>query len=335
VRSSSRLVIVLLGGFLALVGRPADAGSVFFFSTGAPNNQMAMASRPGVGGKLEIEAADDFLTTAQTSIMSATFTGVIVPSGQAAPTIGEVDVEIYRVFPNDSNTVRTPAVPTRANSPSDVAFASKSTSDASLSFSTTTLSPSFSVLNSVLNGINKSPNQTTNGEGPVTGAEVTFNITFTAAFSLPTDHYFFIPQVQVTGGEFYWLSAERPITTGTPFSPDLQTWIRNADLDPDWLRVGTDIVGGATPPTFNGAFTLTGVVGSTPTPTLTSTPTLTPTATFTATPTVAPTATPTVTPTAGSRGSVASIPALGRPGLALLTLLLAASALALMIGRRS
>ena len=31
-------------------------------------------------------------------------------------------------------------------------------------------------------------------------------------------------------------------------------------LDPDWLRIGTDIVGGDTPPTFNMAFTLQGTV---------------------------------------------------------------------------
>jgi len=35
----------------------------------------------------------------------------------------------------------------------------------------------------------------------------------------------------------------------------LQTWIRNASLEPDWLRVGTDIIGGTT---FNAAFALTG-----------------------------------------------------------------------------
>ena len=29
-------------------------------------------------------------------------------------------------------------------------------------------------------------------------------------------------------------------------------------LDPDWLRVGMDIVGGTTPPTFNTAFALDG-----------------------------------------------------------------------------
>ena len=32
-------------------------------------------------------------------------------------------------------------------------------------------------------------------------------------------------------------------------------WIRNSNLDPDWLRVGTDIVGGTT---FNGTFSLIG-----------------------------------------------------------------------------
>jgi PEP-CTERM motif len=35
----------------------------------------------------------------------------------------------------------------------------------------------------------------------------------------------------------------------------LQSWTRDAFLDPDWLRVGTDIVGAGT---FNEAFTLTG-----------------------------------------------------------------------------
>ncbi len=51
------------------------------------------------------------------------------------------------------------------------------------------------------------------------------------------------------------LAGERPIVTGTPITPDLQTWIRNASLDPDWLRAGTDVVGAGT---FNGAFTLSG-----------------------------------------------------------------------------
>jgi hypothetical protein len=130
----------------------------------------------------------------------------------------------------------------------------------SLTFTTTTLSNGFTAANSVLNGINPKPNQTTLGEGPVTGQEVLFTVTFLTPISLTADHYFFVPQVQVTGGEFYWLSSVRPIVApGTPFLPDLQSWTRNVDLDPDWLRVGTDIVGGNPAPTFNAAFTLSSV----------------------------------------------------------------------------
>jgi hypothetical protein len=35
----------------------------------------------------------------------------------------------------------------------------------------------------------------------------------------------------------------------------------NENLQPDWLRVGTDIVGGTPAPTFNAAFTLAGISG--------------------------------------------------------------------------
>jgi hypothetical protein len=52
-----------------------------------------------------------------------------------------------------------------------------------------------------------------------------------------------------------WLSAVR---NPTLFTPNLQAWIRNANLDPDWLRIGTDIIGGNPPPTFDMAFSLTG-----------------------------------------------------------------------------
>jgi hypothetical protein len=97
------------------------------------------------------------------------------------------------------------------------------------------------------------------GEGPVTGQEVLFTVVFSTPFDLPADHYFFVPQVSLTAGDFYWLSAQRPILPGggnTPISPDLQAWIRNTNLDPDWLRIGTDIVGGGSQ--FNMAFALQG-----------------------------------------------------------------------------
>ena len=65
----------------------------------------------------------------------------------------------------------------------------------------------------------------------------------------------------LSSGQFFWLSASRPISGSgtTPFLPDLQAWTRDEALDPDWLRVGTDIVGGGTiAPQFNAAFSLSG-----------------------------------------------------------------------------
>jgi len=169
---------------------------------------------------------------------------------------------MYRVFPKDSDTVRVPKMPTRTNSPSDVAFASKDAAGGDLAFATSTLNASFTVLNSVQQGgILAFPNQKTGGDGPLTGLEVQFNVAFTTPFDLPADHYFFVPQVALDdGAQFYWLSASRPISGAgtTPFAPDLQAWTRDAGLDPDWLRVGTDIVGDGT--TFNAAFSLTGSV---------------------------------------------------------------------------
>ena len=102
--------------------------------------------------------------------------------------------------------------------------------------------------------------------------------TSTPPFGLPADHYFFRPGVEVAGGDFLSLSSPRPIVApGTPFMGDLQAWIRNSDLNPDWLRIGTDIIGGTTPPTFNMAFSLSGEIAQaeTPTPTATSQPTAT------------------------------------------------------------
>jgi len=98
------------------------------------------------------------------------------------------------------------------------------------------------------------------GDGPVSGQEVVFSVTFTSPITLDPDHYFFVPQVELSDGLFLWLSAPRPIVPpGTPFPAgftDLQTWVRDQALQPDWLRVGTDIVGGTNPPTFNASFSL-------------------------------------------------------------------------------
>ena len=261
-RSNVLISAICMGSLLA-VAVPANASS-FNFSTGDPDGKMATASRTGPG--FEIESGDDFALLAQTLIKNATFTG-LVPTGA---NVSNVTVEIYRVFPNDSDVGRTSGapvfsttqVPTRVNSPSDGAFDSRS-SGTGLSFSTNVLAGSFTALNSLQpGGIHPDPGFHTSGDGPVTGQEVRFTVNFTTPFNLPADHYFFVPQVQLDTGDFLWLSAPRPIVApGTPFPPgvtDLQAWARDEFLDPDWLRIGTDIVGGTPAPTFNLAFSLEG-----------------------------------------------------------------------------
>ena len=110
-------------------------------------------------------------------------------------------------------------------------------------------------------GINPLPGILTNGNGAVTGQEVEFHVTFADPFTLPADHYFFVPQVQLDDGDFLWLSAAKPISGGTgPFVGDLQSWTRDdsdGGIEPDWLRIGTDITDQGP---FNAAFSLSGSV---------------------------------------------------------------------------
>jgi hypothetical protein len=95
---------------VALLAAPSSAGS-FFFSTGDPDGKMATASRPSSAGKIEIESADDFVLTSPTKLTSATLTGLL-PTGAPLSDVVDVRIEIYRVFPNDSDVNRTSGPPT-------------------------------------------------------------------------------------------------------------------------------------------------------------------------------------------------------------------------------
>jgi hypothetical protein len=247
-----RLNTRLFATLVLTLGLAAPAvADPFLFTTGNADGRMATASRPQSGDKIEIESADDFVLSSHTVLYGAVFTGLL-PSG--VRDIGIVKVQIYRVFPNDSDTSRTPNVPTRTNSPADVemAEATRTTEDGSLMFISNMLQEQFQVGNSVINGISSAPNQNTGGDGPTSGDLTQFAVLFASPIDLPADHYFFVPEVEVTGdqGDFLWASAAHPQFTG-----DSQMWIRNSNLDPDWLRVGTDIAGGTT---FNGCFSLIG-----------------------------------------------------------------------------
>jgi hypothetical protein len=255
IRLSQFLVVLALT--LLFVGRASADGVVV--NTGNPDGLMATASRPSSAGKVEIETADDFVLTQDTKITGGTFIGLLV----GASNIQNVTIEFYHVFPADSSNPPDNRVPKRQNSPSDVEFDSRSESSGNLSVAGTPLNPTFTAANSVLNGIHPIPNFFTGGEGSVTGQEVQFSFSIDPE-TLPAGQYFFVPQVQLQTGDFYWLSAPNPIVPpGTPFSPDLQTWIRNSDLNPDWLRVGTDITRQGP---FNAAFSLSGETTSSTVP---------------------------------------------------------------------
>jgi hypothetical protein len=245
--------------------------STFAFSTGAPDGKIATISEPANAhdSQVEFESADDFVLSKETVIDNASFTGLL--TGGATPKdVSNVVVEIYRVFSLDSDLTRTPKVPTRANSPSDVAFQSRDSANKELNFHAEVLKTKFTALASVSSPAKISVNS--GGNGPVTGEEVEFDVNFrNHPLDLPAGHYFFVPQVGLSakapaGSDFLWLSAPKPIVPpGTAFPPgatDLQSWMRDdPPLAPDWLRIGTDIIKQGTPPTFttyNASFEVSG-----------------------------------------------------------------------------
>ena len=218
---------VLVTGVTLALSTPASATSILYsnLNVNMPN-AMATASRPEpASGGLEIESADDFIL----NIASRSLRPVSSVLSQSAP-----------MSMNEPRNLS--SLPQRQPESSK----SCSGSDAS----------EFAVGRRVCRerrGVNHrdrpgsqlhgdefraernhcSMTPMTGGDGPVTGQEVRFDVVFLNPFVLPADHYFFVPQVGLTSGNFFWLSAARPIPNGspnTPINPDLQEWIRNGKI---------------------------------------------------------------------------------------------------------
>jgi hypothetical protein len=242
-RLINRFLATMAG--MLLLAAPALA-DYFLFTTGDPDGRLGAAIRVETENQIEIESADDFVLTRETILWHAGFRGLL-PSTSDLSDIQTVVVEIYRIFPLDSDTERTIQVPTRMNSPSDVAFLERESFEGELIFDVTLVNPYSGVDNSVVDNLAVGAG----GEGAVAGQDVQIDVYFQLPINLPPGHYFFVPQVGLASERtFLWLSAPHPQFTG-----DLQMWIRNSNLDPDWLRVGADIIGGTT---FNGSFILEG-----------------------------------------------------------------------------
>ena len=245
-----KLLIVILSA-LMLVAMPLWADT-FFFETGSPDGKLGALSRRPTPGKVETETADDFALAETTVIKTAVITGLI-PLGTPLENIKDVEVEVYHVFPADSDQQRVINVPSRINSPSDLEIdtATRARTENTLAIFPRVLNPSFTAAATVVNKITPAA-----GLDPAfTGEEVEITITFTNPIVLPSGQYFFRPEVSLTSGDFLYLSGPRPVAGPTP---DRQAWIRTSTLAPDWLRIGTDIIGGVAPPTFNMSFSLAG-----------------------------------------------------------------------------
>src|SRR5204862_6921257 len=99
--------LILLVLFSASFVAARINGQTFTYNNDFPNDQIGTASRPESAGKIEIESADDVLTTSNpTRSTGATCTGLI----PASATIHDARMELYRVFPHASDTARTPNV---------------------------------------------------------------------------------------------------------------------------------------------------------------------------------------------------------------------------------
>jgi hypothetical protein len=149
--------------FAAVVMPLPAAADAFVFSTGNPDGRMATATRPESAGKFEIGRT----------------------SGPP--------------------TFSTPNVPTRVNSPFDVAFQQFSAGrvGSSPGLAAVVLQSTFTANNSVQpGGIHPLPGVFTGGNGPVTGEETLIAVNPTTPFDLPAGHYFFVPQVELSTGDF-------------------------------------------------------------------------------------------------------------------------------------
>src|SRR5262249_50868547 len=151
--------------------------TAFAFHTGAPDGRIATISEPpnAHNSQVEFESADDFVLPTATRIDNASFTGLLT-GGATLNDVSNVFITIYLVFPNDSDTTRTPNVPTRNNSPADNEIENRDSAALDLFFQAQVLSDSFNVQNSVSSADKISVRS--GGNGSVTGEEVQFAMKF-------------------------------------------------------------------------------------------------------------------------------------------------------------
>jgi len=262
--SFSFLAIVL---FAFAVPSRAD---LILWDTLTPSGALATTSQGNAA--IPSETADDFFFLSSTApafrLDRITINGLF---SNPSAVITNVHVELYRVFPRDSNTTRTPVV-SRVNGPSDDDFAAFDSTQGSLSFTTRNLG-SFAVAQTITPGSATQFGAVGPGlTGNLREIDITLTspiVLFPAASAIPNDpnHYFLAVTVDTSLGDYYWVAGQRPPAV-FPGSGDLQSWIRTTPFEPDWKRVG-EVINPAAPlaSTFNSSFRLRGEIAAVPEPT--------------------------------------------------------------------
>ena len=256
-----------------LLAAPEVAKAFTLWDTLEAGNDIAFLSQITGSGNPKPEAADDFIVNDPTRVSRLSLLAVLVnPSSDPFRGVEELEVEVFNLYPLDSDLSRVPAT-NRDGGPADDDFIEleDEPDGTELQYSVTVLDDAFSVDTTIgmVDGVPPIPG---GGlpieEAGITGELVQIDVTFPEPFDLAPGRYWLELTAEMENdGLFYWAQGTRPPISPTDPAIDDQTWYRTKrganTLDVDWVRVanvlGDDIFGDPIEtPAFNAAFQIHG-----------------------------------------------------------------------------
>ena len=264
--SHARFVIPLsMLGCLPAMPAAALLPAVYSFSTGDPDGKIATASRPE---STENSRSSPRMISCSptTSITSATFTGLVPGGGERPPTSSSRSIAYFPRLgcrPHQRvAAVLDVEVPTRVNSPSDVAFLEADSATGGLVLDQGARGDLHRKQLGETGGIYPEPESDTGGNGAVTGEEVRFDRELHRRLAPPRQPLFLRASGRAGQRQFLLaVGAEADRLAGTPFPPgftDLQSWTRDDSARSRLAAHRHGHRGRRPAPTFNAAFSLAG-----------------------------------------------------------------------------
>jgi hypothetical protein len=278
-----RTTAVIAGLVAAVSATPLTAHAVTLWNTlidPAATGQIGFLSQQN--SQPETEAIDDFVINPAAFPSGFTVNRVRAQALLTDPNaqITNLTVELYRTFPVDSNTTRSPQF-TRTNGPSDNGqdFADFASKEGKLSFTRSVQNPTFVLDRTIEPGADGKGVQVTDdtsGQLVLLDMSLGSGITLAPTNPFPSDnatHYWLELTAEVSSGEFYWVQGTFPrsVPGGAPAAgEDRQTWFTTELISPDFRRV-SDIINqqdGTTAPVFNSSMEIIGRAGAVPEPSM-------------------------------------------------------------------